>query len=405
MWWQTILVSLRELRRNLMRSTLTILGIVIGVAAVIAMLTVGKGIQASVTSEIESQGSNLLNLYPWQQSGDGGAFIAGQPFKEADAVAIEGKIDGLAAVAPVNEDSSQIIFGNVNRQVRVIGSTNGYMITQNKTLAIGKAFTDGEIKAGDAVCILGSSVREKLFGRQDPIGAIVRLKNISFKVKGVFQPKQSSTVMIGMGDENNFILIPLRALQRRIQGYPYISTIMISAKNGISTDKVKKNIEKLMHERRRIRPGKENDFRVDDMKMWSNLAASQTGKFTTFISAIAAISLLVGGIGIMNIMLVSVTERTREIGIRLAIGALERDVLKQFLLEAMVLTSFGGLIGIIFGLSAGKAITHFAHFPFILRPEVVVIAFVFSALVGLIFGFFPARKAAMLDPIEALRHE
>jgi putative ABC transport system permease protein len=405
MWWQTILVSLRELRRNLMRSTLTILGIVIGVAAVIAMLTVGKGIQTSVTSEIESQGSNLLNLYPWQQSGDGGAFIAGQPFKDSDATAIQEKIDGLAAVAPVNQDSSQIIYGHVNRQVTVYGSNNGYMITQNKVLVMGKPFTEGEVKAGEAVCILGSSVREKLFGRQDPIGAIVRLKNISFRVKGVFKAKAASTMMISMGDENNFVLIPLRALQRRIEGFPNVSTIMISAKKGVSTDKVKKDIENLMRDRRRIRVGKEDDFRVDDMKMWSNLAASQTGKFTTFISAIAAISLLVGGIGIMNIMLVSVTERTREIGIRLAIGALERDVLKQFLMEAMVLTSFGGLIGIIFGLSAGKAITHFAHFPFILRPEVVVMAFVFSALVGLIFGFFPARKAAMLDPIEALRHE
>jgi putative ABC transport system permease protein len=405
MWWQTILVSLRELRRNMMRSTLTILGIVIGVASVIAMLTVGKGIQTSVTSEIESQGSNLLNLYPWQQSGEGGAFIAGQPFKESDVTAIEEKIDGLAAVSPVNQNSSQIIYGHVNRQVTVYGSKNGYMITQNKVLAMGKAFTEGEVKAGEAVCILGSSVREKLFGRQNPIGAIVRLKNISFRVKGVFKAKESSTMMVGMGDENNFVLIPLRALQRRIEGYPYISSIMISAKNGVSTGKVKKDIEKLMHERRRIRPGKEDDFRVEDMKVWSNLAASQTGKFTTFISAIAAISLLVGGIGIMNIMLVSVTERTREIGIRLAIGALEKDVLKQFLLEAMVLTSLGGIIGIVFGLSAGAIITHFAHFPFIFRPAIVVMAFAFSALIGLVFGFFPARKAAMFDPIEALRHE
>jgi putative ABC transport system permease protein len=390
MWLKTILLSLREIRRNLMRSILTILGIVIGVAAVIIMVTLGTGATTSVTSEIESLGSNLLQMRPGQEeSREGGAEREGKPFDYSDAVAIEREINGLAAVAPLAQGSTQVIYGNQNRSTTVYGSTNGYIISQNWVISTGRAFTDAESRSGNSVCIIGSTVREKLFGGQDPIGSIIRLKNISF----------------GMMDQDDFVLIPIRAFQRRIAGNSNVMGIIISAKNGVSTEKIKSDLQRLMRERRSIAEGKEDDFTVMDMKELVKRINTVTGILTALLSAIAAISLLVGGIGIMNIMLVSVTERTREIGIRLAIGALERDVLKQFLLEAMVLTSLGGLIGIAFGLSAAAVIAHFLKFSIVFSPGIIFIAFIFSAVVGMIFGYFPARKAARLDPIEALRHE
>jgi len=403
MWWQTILLSLREIRRNLMRSILTILGIVIGVAAVITMVTLGTGASASVTSEIESMGSNLIFMTPGQQDREGGARGEAEPFDYEDAVAIERDIDGLTAVAPMSQGSSQVIYGNQNRSVSVVGSTNGYMTCQNWVLAIGRAFTDSEIRAGNTVCILGSTVREKLFGSRDPIGETIRLKNISFKVIGVFESK--GAMSFGSQDQNDFVMVPIRAFQRRISGNTNVFYIMFSAKSGASIEKVKEDIKLLMRERRKIKEGKDDDFSVTDMKEIVSRISTITGILTGVLAAIAGISLLVGGIGIMNIMLVSVTERTREIGIRLAIGALERDVLKQFLLEAMVLTSLGGLIGITLGISAAAVIAHFLKFSTVFSPGIIILAFLFSAGVGVVFGYFPARKAAMLDPIEALRHE
>jgi putative ABC transport system permease protein len=403
MWWQTILLSLRETRRNLMRSVLTILGIVIGVAAVITMVSLGTGATASVTSEIESMGSNLLFVQPGQEDSEGGARQEAKPFDYADAVAIERDINGLAAVAPMSQGSSQVIYGNQNRSVQVVGSTNGYITCQSWVIADGRAFTDSENRAGNAVCIIGSTVREKLFGSQNPIGSTIRLKNISFKVIGAFEAK--GAVAFGTQDQNDFVMIPIHAFQRRISGNTDVYYIMVSAKSGVSTDIVKEDIELLMHERRAIPAGKENDFNVTDMKEIVSKISTVTGILTGLLSAIAGISLLVGGIGIMNIMLVSVTERTREIGIRLAIGALEKDVLKQFLLEAVVLTSLGGLIGIILGLSTAALIAHLLNFSTVFSPAIILLAFMFSAGVGIIFGYFPARKAAMLDPIDALRHE
>jgi putative ABC transport system permease protein len=312
-------------------------------------------------------------------------------------------IDGLSAVAPMAQGSSQVIYGNQNRSVSVTGSTNGYMTCNSFVIADGRAFTDSEIRTGNSVCILGSTVRDKLFGSQNPIGSTVRLKNIAFKVIGVFEPK--GAMSFGSMDVNDFVLIPVRAFQRRISGNTNIFSIMVSAKSGVSTEKVKEDIQLLMHDRRRIAEDKENDFTVTDMKEIVKRISTITGILTGLLSAIAGISLVVGGIGIMNIMLVSVTERTREIGIRLAIGALERDVLKQFLLESMVLTSFGGVIGIILGLAAAAVASHFLNIALVISPGIIVLAFLFSAAVGIVFGYFPARKAAMLDPIEALRHE
>ena len=240
MWWQTILLSLREIRRNLMRSTLTILGIVIGVAAVITMVSLGTGATASVTSQIESMGSNLIFLQPGQESSEGGARKEAKPFDYADALAIERDINGLAAVAPMSQGSSQVIYGNQNRSVSVVGSTNGYMTCQNWTISTGRAFTDSEIRSGNSVCILGSTVREKLFGSQDPIGLIVRLKNISYKVIGSFESK--GTMAFGTMDQNDFVMVPIRSFQRRISGRTDVFYIMASAKSGVSIDKVKEDI-------------------------------------------------------------------------------------------------------------------------------------------------------------------
>jgi putative ABC transport system permease protein len=403
MWWQTILLSLGEIRRNLMRSVLTILGIVIGVAAVITMVTLGAGATASVTSEIESMGSNLIIMTPGQREAQGGMRRTAEAFEHDDVITIERNIEGLTAVAPMSQGSSQVIYGNQNRSVSVVGSTNGYMTCQNWVVAEGRAFTDSEIRAGSSVCILGSTVREKLFGSQDPIGSVIRLEDISFRVIGVFESK--GAMGFGTQDQNDFVLVPIRAFQRRVSGNTNIFYIMFSVRNGVSIEKVKEDIKLLMRERRGIKEGTEDDFSITDMKEIVSRISTITGILTGVLAAIAGISLLVGGIGIMNIMLVSVTERTREIGIRLAIGALERDVLKQFLIESMVLTSLGGLIGITLGISAAALIAHFLNFSIVFSPGVIILAFLFSAGVGVIFGFFPARKAALLDPIDALRHE
>lgn len=403
MWWQTILLALREIRRNLMRSILTILGVVIGVAAVITMVTLGGGATAKVTTDIASLGSNLLQVRPGQRfHGPGGARGNADPFEYADAAAIEREIKGLAAVAPTASRMMQAVYGNQNWSTTVTGSTSAFIQVRNWAFDSGRTFTEGELRAGQAVCILGSTVRSKLFGGQEPIGTTIRLQKISFKVIGVLQTKGQS----GFGmDQDDFVLIPLRAFQRRIEGNTDVTAILVSARDGVSTEEIKQDMERLMRERRRIFPGQEDDFSVMDMKEIVSMLTGTTRTLTALLSAVAAVSLLVGGIGIMNIMLVSVTERTREIGVRLAVGALEREVLMQFLVEAVVLSSFGGLIGIILGLSAAAMGSYLLSVPFVFDPGIVFLSFIFSAAVGVIFGFVPARKAARLDPIEALRHE
>jgi putative ABC transport system permease protein len=403
MFWQTILMSIREIRRNLMRSILTILGIVIGVASVIIMVTLGSGATEKVTSYLGDLGTNLLMVRPSQAAFRSGARFESIMFKYADCTAIEREIDGISSVAPNVSRSVQVIYGNQNRPTSITGSTNGYITGQNWVISLGRSFTEGESHSGKTVCILGATVRDELFGAQNPVGESIRLQNASFRVIGVFEKKGS--LAFGIGDQDDFILIPLKAFQRRIAGNDFVSGIIVSARNDASTEKVKGDIENLMRQRRKIKIDEEDDFEVTDMKDAVSMVTRVTGTLTLVLSAIAAISLLVGGIGIMNIMLVSVTERTREIGIRLAIGALERNVLTQFLVEAIVLSSFGGLLGMILGLSITALVSHFIEIPFVFSSGIVLIAFMFSAGVGIIFGFFPARKAARLDPIDALRHE
>jgi putative ABC transport system permease protein len=403
MLWNAFLLALREVRRNVMRSFLTILGIVIGVAAVITMVTLGNGATAKVTEQISSLGTNLLELRPGQgHRGPGGTRSTADMFEIDDVQAIDREISGVAAVAPVASQSSQVIYGNKNWSTSVTGSSNAYLKVRNWTLDIGREFTEGELRSGKAVCILGNTVRKELFNGQDPLDATIRLEKLSCKVIGVFKSKGQSS--FGM-DQDDFVLVPLRMLQRRIAGNTDVSAISISARDGISTEKIEQDIERLMRERRRILPGKDDDFHVRNMEELVSTLTGTTKVLTGLLGAVAAVSLLVGGIGIMNIMLVSVTERTREIGIRMAIGAMEREVLMQFLVEAVVLSSFGGLFGIALALSASVWFAGMLQVPFIFNPGIVVVAFLFSAAVGVIFGFFPAQKAARLDPIDALRYE
>ena len=403
MFLETILIAMREIRRNVMRSSLTILGIVIGVAAVITMVTVGDGATKQVANEISSLGSNLLDVRPGQSfRGPGGTRSGAPMFKIADADAIEREIFGLAGVAPIVGRTAQVIYGNDNYVTQITGSTNNYLDVRNWVLSGGRIFNDVELKAGAAVCIIGETIRKQFFEGQDPIGRTIRVVKISCQVIGVLKPKGQS----GFGtDQDDFLLMPLRTVQRRIAGSTDIGSISVSAMDGVSTDKVKTDIERLMRERRQTGKNEDDDFNVRDMQEIVKTLTGTTKLLTTLLGAVAAVSLLVGGIGIMNIMLVSVTERTREIGIRLAIGAMEKQVLMQFLIEAVVLSCFGGIIGIILGIAASVAGAGALKVPFVLNIGIVAISFVFSAGVGVVFGYFPARKAAHLDPIEALRHE
>jgi putative ABC transport system permease protein len=396
-----MILALREIRRNVMRSVLTILGIVIGVAAVIIMVTIGEGATVQVSQQIASMGSNLLMVTPGKRLGPGQSTDS-IPFKEADAKAISRDVSSVAAVAPVSSQSLKAIFGNQNWSTQVIGSNNQYFRATNRSIKAGRQFTDSELRSGAAVCIVGETILKKLFGGQEAMGEKIRLQKVSCEVIGLLEAKGQST----MGtDQDDIVVIPLSTYQRRIAGNQDVGIIQVSVEDGVATEKVQTDIARLLRERRHLSPSDDDNFNVMDMKEIAKTLTGTTQLLTTLLSAVAAVSLLVGGIGIMNIMLVSVTERTREIGIRLAIGALEREVLMQFLVESVVLSSFGGLIGIVLALSTSVWLAGVLHVPFVFNAGIVFIAFFFSAAVGVIFGYFPALKAARLDPIEALRHE
>jgi len=401
MLWNALLLALREIRRNVLRSVLTILGIVIGVAAVIVMVTLGDGATLAVTSQIQSLGSNLLMIRTGQHmgpmSGAGGA-----PFTLEDAVAVGRDVPAILAVAPSASQSLTAVAGNANWSATVTGTDNRFFDVRNWTFAAGRPFTEAELRSGRAVCVIGATVRKELFGPQDPLGQKIRLKQVSCEVVGLLEAKGQST----MGtDQDDLMVMPLRTFHRRLAGNRNVTLIQASVREGESTERAKEDIERLMRKRRHIASGEQEDFSVRDMKEIANMLAGTTKVLTTLLSAVAAVSLLVGGIGIMNIMLVSVTERTREIGIRLAIGALEREVLMQFLVEAVALSSLGGVLGIVLAIGAAVGLAGVLEVPFVFNGGIVVTAFLFSAAVGVVFGYFPARRAARLDPIEALRRE
>ena len=398
---ESLKLALRTISRNPMRSFLTVLGIVIGVAAVIALVTIGNGTTARVTADIAKLGSNMLFVRPGQ-FGPGRASTEARAFNARDVAAIRDQIGGLKAVAPIVPSSATIIFGGESRTSSVTGTTGDYLVALDWSLASGRSFLETEERGGRAACIIGETVRSKLFGATDPLGQALRVGKVSCEVIGTLAKKGQSA----MGsDQDDAVLMPLRTVQRRITGSTDIGTILVSARDGVATSKVQGDLERLLRERRGIIAGKTDDFSVNDMTQMLETMAGTTQLLTGLLGAVAAVSLLVGGIGIMNIMLVSVTERTREIGIRLAIGALEGQVLAQFLVEAMVLSLFGGVVGILLGLGLAYAAISLLSVPFVVSPSIILIAFAFSALIGVIFGYVPARRAAHLDPIEALRHE
>ena len=400
MLWNTLLLALRAIRRNLMRSFLTVLGIVIGVAAVVIMVTLGNGATRSVADQISSMGSNLLMVRPGQRYGPGAE--AAPNFKLADAEAIRNQISAAQAVAPVVSMSVTAVYQVRNWSTVVTGSNNDYFAAGNWEIAAGRSFNDAEERAGKAVCVIGESVREKLFGGQNPVGSDIRIKQFSCEVIGLLKPKGQSA----MGsDQDDTIVMPLRTVQRRLAGSQDVNRLSVSVRPGASIDAAKDQLTLLLRERRGIAENEEDDFRVMDTRQIAETLTGTTRVLTMLLGAVAAVSLLVGGIGIMNIMLVSVTERTREIGIRLAIGALEREVLLQFLIEAVVLASLGGLVGIAIATAASIFLAGVMGIPYLFDPGINLLSFFFSAAIGVVFGYFPARRAAGLNPIDALRHE
>jgi putative ABC transport system permease protein len=398
----TIMLALRGLRRNPLRSFLTMLGIVIGVSAVVTMVTLGNGTTKSVSDRIASLGSNLLMVTPGQRGGPSFAGGSAPRFKVADAKAIQDQLRGIKAVAPTAGQSVTVVASAKNWTTTVTGSTNDYFTAGNWKLASGRTFTEAEQRSGAPACVMGQTVRSKLFGDSNPVGTSIRVKQFSCEVIGLLQSKGQAS----MGrDQDDTIIVPLKTMQRRISGSEDVGSIMVSATDGASTDRIKSSLENLMRERRRIGPNENDNFNVLDTREIAQTMTGTTQLLTTLLGAVAGVSLLVGGIGIMNIMLVSITERTREIGTRLAIGALEREVLLQFLIEAVTLSSLGGLIGLLIATTASIIFAEFMQVPFIFDPQINLLAFAFSAGIGVLFGYLPARRAARLDPIQALHHE
>ena len=398
----TLLLALRSIRRNLLRSFLTILGIVIGVSAVITIVTLGNGATLAVQNQISSLGTNLLQVRPGQRMGPGSGGASAPAFKEADAEAIATQIGGIAAAAPEARAGTTLVANGRNWSSSTIGSTNAWLLTGNWKLAQGREFTEDELRAGAAVCLIGETVRRELYGARPVLGEQLRVKQISCEVVGVLGSKGQGSFG---NDQDDVVLVPIKTLQRRITGHTRVNTLLVSMMDGSDPTRVKTSLTQLLRERRKLADGDEENFNVLDTKQLADTLSGTTKVMTTLLGAVAAVSLLVGGIGIMNIMLVSVTERTREIGLRLAIGALEREVLLQFQIEAVVLASLGGLVGIVLATGASLALANLMEVPYLFNPGVNVLSFLFSAGIGVLFCYFPARRAARMDPIEALRHE
>ncbi|CAO1651307.1 ABC transporter permease [Parasphingorhabdus sp. NYA22] len=400
----TFLLAFRAIRRHLLRSFLTLLGIMIGVLSVITMVTLGNGATEAIKTSISALGSDLLQVYPGQRASPGGAGAGEAPplFKQADVNAIAEQIGGVTVVTGQVQTSGAAIRNAQNWTTTVNGTTNNYFIARKWELAEGRNFSAEEEQAGKSVCMIGSTIVTNLFQDTDPIGQNFRIKGVSCQVIGILEERGQSGFG---GDQDDTVIMPLKAVQRQMTGNQDINSIMIGLDPAYETSAVKESMIALLRERRSLGPDEEDDFNVLDAKQISDTVSGTVGILTTLLGAVAGVSLLVGGIGIMNIMLVSVTERTREIGIRLAIGALGREVMMQFLVESIVLSSLGGLIGIFLALIVGIVAAPLMGLEFQFDIQINVISFLFSAVIGVIFGYFPARRAAKLNPIDALRSE
>jgi len=400
---ETIRLAVRAIWRNALRSFLTVLGVVIGVAAVIAMVTVGQGSSAQVTQDVAKLGTNVLMIRPGQAAmGPRSSSTSERAFDLRDVDRLIREVPAIETASAAEQSQMSAVAGNVNYRTTIWGAGNAYLDATDWPVVLGRRFVTGEEQGGRAVCILGETVRQELFGDTDPVGDKIRLKSMSCEVIGVLDAKGASSFG---SDQDDIVMIPVRTFQRRIAGNSNVNMIYAAVRDGVSTELAQGEIEAVLREIRRIGTGEEDDFNVMDMKQLASMLTGITDVLTGLLAAVAAVSLLVGGIGIMNIMLVSVTERTHEIGIRLAVGAQARQVLQQFLVEAIVLSLMGGLMGIALGLGLAALAARIMAIPFTPDPVVVLGAFAFSALVGVVFGYFPARRAARLDPIEALRHQ
>ena len=397
-------IALREISRNLTRAFLTVLGIFIGVAAIITMVTLGQGATLAVKAQISSLGSNLLTLRPGAGFGSRGSSAGVPNFTEKDAEILGEQIAAIAAITPVRTAALSTIYQSNARTSTITGTTPVYFQINKWTIADGRLFTDADVRSGSAVCVIGNTVRVELFGTENPVGASIRIGRASFEVIGLLASKGQA----GMGDQDDTIIMPLSSLQRRLIGKTSehsINQISISAQEGAESLALIRDITEVMRIRRNLHSNQDNDFNIFDTRQIAETLGSTTQLMTMLLAAVAAVSLLVGGIGIMNIMLVSVTERTREIGIRLAIGATAGEVLLQFLIEAVTLSCIGGLLGIFLAFALCYVLAQVIKVPFNFNAQINVVAFAFSAIVGVLFGYMPARRAAKLNPIDALRHE
>jgi putative ABC transport system permease protein len=403
----TLRISLRALWVNKMRSSLTMLGIIIGVASVITMLAVGNAASQKLSEQIANVGTNLLMVFPGSSTQGGVRMGMGSQssLTWADAQAIEKEIDGVVAVAPMINKGAQVVYGNQNWSTGIYGTTSSMLTVRDCGLEAGRNFSDQDIRNANKVAIIGGTVADNLFGSIDPVGQIIRVQKVPFSVIGIMERKGQSP----MGqDQDDVVYIPLTTAQKKIFGVTIpgmVRHIIVKAQSTEVLSELEKNVNELMRQRHRIGPGKEDDFSVRNLTQMLEMAQQFTKIITLLLGSIASVSLLVGGIGIMNIMLVSVTERTREIGIRMAVGAKASDIRLQFIIEAMTLSLIGGMAGILFGVVLSAVLAKLSGWPTLISMFSVILAVSFSGFVGIFFGFYPAYKASLLHPIDALRYE
>ncbi|MGB8657688.1 MAG: ABC transporter permease [Candidatus Zixiibacteriota bacterium] len=401
---QVLRIAYKALGKNKMRSALTMLGIIIGVGAVIAMVSIGQGANSMIKAQIASLGDNLLTVFPgsFNQAGVRGGAGSRTSLTEDDAIAIKNRCPAIARLSPECRSGAQVVAGNQNWSTGVEGYNTDFLEIRKWPMASGTFFTEGDVRGATKVCILGKTVADQLFPNQDPAGQIIRIKKLPFKVLGVLTTKGQNS--FGR-DQDDIIIAPYTTVQKKLSGITYIQSILASAVDRTQIDAATDQITQVLRERHKITRPEDDDFTVRSQVDIATAAQSTSKIMTLLLAAVASVSLIVGGIGIMNIMLVSVTERTREIGIRMAVGAKPKHILIQFLIEALTLSTVGGIIGITLGFLSSKLVSVFLHWPTLISPPAVALAFFFSFVVGVFFGFYPARKASYLDPIESLRYE
>jgi len=400
----TLRMALRALRRNKLRSALTALGIIIGVGAVIAMVGIGNGAKSQVEAQIASLGQNVILVFAgnWSSSGARSGWGSAGTMMVDDALAIAREVPGVISVSPEVRDHQQILAEGMNWYTTILGEGPDYLDIRQWPLQVGAMFTDQDVRGTTKVCIIGKTIVEQIFPNDDPVGRVLRIRNIPFKVLGVLAPKGLSV----MGtDQDDVVIIPYTSEMKRVSRRTNLSSINVECASQDFSDIVQRGISDLLRQRHRLGTGRDDDFTIRGQQEIADTFTATSRVMTVLLGAIVSVSLIVGGIGIMNIMLVSVTERTREIGIRMAVGAHGRDILLQFLIEAITLSSLGGVIGIAMGIGSAKLLSAIAGWPTLVSATSVALAFLFSAAVGVFFGFYPARKASNLDPIDALRYE